>query len=284
MRRLFALLVLLALVGIALYYWKYRPAGESPQQALGSVGDKIRGAKTTAEIKAALELNRNLKPYAIGVDVADDGTVTLKGELPREDFKTEAERVTVAVPGVRSVRNEIVIDPALPPPAEGGRTLGENFDDKALEAKVKLAFSLNKSLDGTDLSVRAYRRDVTVGGVVDTPEQHQLALKVAADTADVVKVSDEIQLRGQPAAAPAAARSPTAAPGDRARSGDRARAVKQALAANPSLAAYDIQVREEGGRLILRGRVKTTAEKDLAGLLARDAAGAQVDNALEVRL
>jgi osmotically-inducible protein OsmY len=278
MRRLFALLVLLSLVGIALYYWKYRPAGESPREALGSVGDKIRGAKTTAEIKAALELNRNLKPYAIGVDVADDGTVTLKGEVPREDFKAEAERVAVAVPGVRSVRNEIVMDPALPPPAEGGRTLGENFDDKALEAKVKLAFSLNKSLDGTDLSVRAYRREVTVGGVVDTPEQHQLALKVAADTADVVKVSDEIQLRGQPAAPPAAATSPSAAPGD------RARAVKRALAANPSLAAYDIQVREEGGRLILRGRVKTTAEKDLAGLLARDAAGAQVDNALEVRL
>jgi osmotically-inducible protein OsmY len=277
MRRLFALLVLIALVGVALYYWKYRPAGESPQEALGSLGDKIRGAKTTGEIKAALELNRNLKPYAIEVDVADDGTVTLKGGVPREDFKAEAERVTVAVPGVRSVRNEIVVDSALPPPAEEGRTLGENFDDKALEAKVKLAFSLNKSLEGTDLSVRAYRREVTVGGVVDTPEQHQLALKVAADTADVIKVNDEIQLRGQAGALPAAATSPAA-------SGNRARAVKQALAANPSLSAYDIQVREEGGRLILRGRVKTTAEKDLAGVLARDAAGAQVDNALEVRL
>jgi osmotically-inducible protein OsmY len=276
MKRLFALLVLVALVGVALYYWKYRPAGESPQEALGSVGDKIRGAKTTGEIKAALELNRNLKPYSIEVDVADDGTVSLRGQVPREDFKAEAERVTAAVPGVRSVRNEIVIDPALPPPAEG-RTLGENLDDKALEAKVKLAFSLNKALAGTDLAVRAYRREVTVGGVVDTPEQHQIALKVAADTADVIKVSDEIQLRGQTAPT-AAATSPAAAPGD------RARAVKQALAANPNLAAYDIQVREEGGRLILRGRVKTTAEKDLAGLLARDAAGAQVDNALEVRL
>lgn len=276
MRRLIALVVLVVLVGAALYYWKYRPAGQSPQVALESVGDKIRGAKTTGEIKAALELNRNLKPYAIDVDVAEDGSVTLKGQVPREDFKAEAERVTASVPGVRSVRNEIAIDPALPPPAEGGRTLGENFDDKALEAKVKLAFSLNKSLDGTELTVRAYRREVTVGGVVDSPEQHGLALKVAGDTADVIRVSDEIQLRGQTAAPPRSAASPA--------TGDRARAVKQALAANPSLAAYDIQVREEGGRLIISGRVKTTAEKDLAGLLARDAAGAQVDNALEVRL
>lgn len=268
MRRLLALIVLLALAGAAVYYWKYRPAGQSPEQALGAVGDKIRGARTSGEVRAALELNRNLKAYPIDVDVAADGSVALKGRVPREDFKAEAERVAAGVPGVRTVRNEIEIDPALPPPAEGGRTLGENFDDKALEAKVKLAFSLNKALDGTRISVRAYRREVTLGGEVETPEQHQLALKVAADTADVIKVNDEIGLRGGPPVAAA----------------DRARVVKAALAANPSLATYDIQVREEGGRVILSGRVKTVAEKELAGLLARDAAGAQVENALEVRL
>src|SRR5438093_3324697 len=278
MRRLFAFLVLVVLVGVGLYYLKYRPTGTSPRQALASVGERLCGAKTTGEVKAALELNRNLKPYPIDVDTTGDGVVALKGEVAREDFKAEAERVAAAVPGVRQVRNEIRIDPALPPPAEGGRTLGENFDDKALEAKVKLAFSLNKGLEGTELSVRAYRREVTVGGAVDTPEQHQLALKLASETSDVIKVNDEIRLRGQ-SAAPIAAASPAvpaAAPGD------RAKAAKRALAANPNLAAYDIQVREEAGRLVLSGRVKTAAEKDLAGVVARDATGVPVDNALEV--
>jgi len=279
MRRLLALLVLLVLAGAAVYYWKYRPAGATPQQALGAVGEKLRGAKTSAEIKAALELNRNLKPYPIDVDVSGDGVVALKGEVPREDFRAEAHRVAAAVPGVRDVRNEIRINPALPPPADGGRTLGENLDDKALEAKVKLAFSLNKGLDGTHLSVRAYRREVTVGGTVDTPEQQQLALKLAADTTDVIKVNDEVRLRGQAAAA-----SSPAAPAPAAAPGDRAQAAKRALTANPSLAPYDIQVREEGGRLVLSGRVRTAAEKDLAGLVARDATGAQVDNSLEVKL
>jgi hyperosmotically inducible periplasmic protein len=280
MRRLFTLVVLLVLVGAGLYYWKYRPTGTSPQQAFGSVGEKLRGAKTTAEIKAALELNRNLKPYTIHVDATGDGIVALQGEVPREDFKAEAGRVVAAVPGVREVRNEIRIDPALSPPAEGGRTLGENFDDKALEAKVKLAFSLNKGLDGTHLSVRAYRRDVTLGGTVETPEQHQLALKVAGETSDVMKVNDEIRLRGQGAGpvAVASPATPAAAPGD------QAKAAKRALAATPSLARYDIQVREEGGHLVLSGRVKTAAEKDLAGLVARDATGAPIDNTLEVRL
>ena len=282
MRRLFTLLVLLVLVGAGLYYWKYRPTGTSPQQAFGSVGEKLRGAKTTAEIKAALELNRNLKPYPIHVDATGDGVVALQGEVPREDFKAEAGRVVAAVPGVREVRNEIRIDPALSPPAEGGRTLGENFDDKALEAKVKLAFSLNKGLDGTHLSVRAYRREVTVEGTVETPEQHQLALKLAGETSDVMKVNDAIQLRGQ-GAGPVAAASP-AAPAPAASAGDQAKAAKSALAANPSLAAYDIEVREERGRLVLSGRVKTAAEKDLAGLVARNATGAPIDNALKIRL
>ncbi|PYQ15667.1 MAG: hypothetical protein DMF80_08185 [Acidobacteria bacterium] len=43
-------------------------------------------------------------------------------------------------------------------------------------------------------------------------------------------------------------------------------------------------MRDEGGRVVLCGQVKTAAEKDLAGALARDAAGGPVDNALEVRL
>jgi osmotically-inducible protein OsmY len=276
-RRLLLLLVFIVLGGVALYYWRSRPIGETPQQALGSLGAKLHEAKIEGEIKAALELNRHLRGYSIEVDGTGDGVVSLKGEIPREDFRAEAARVAGAVPGVREVRNEIRINPALPLPSEDGRTLGENFDDKALQAKVKLAFSLNKGLDGTDLSVRAFRREVTVGGVVDTPEQHQLALKLAADTMDVAKVADEIHLRGG-AAASASAASPGASPGDRAAT------VKRALGANPSLAPYDIQVREEGGRLVLSGRVKTAAEKDLAGVLARDASGVQIENALEVQL
>jgi osmotically-inducible protein OsmY len=58
--------------------------------------------------------------------------------------------------------------------------------------------------------------------------------------------------------------------------------VQQALRANASLSAYTINVREEGGRVVLTGRVRTAAEKDLAGLLARDAAGGTVDNSLSV--
>src|SRR5438094_458385 len=86
MRRFFALLVLLVLVGVGLYYWKYRPAGQSPQQALGSVGEKLRGARTTGEVKRALAANVSLAPYDIQVR-DEGGRVVLRGQV-----KTAAEK------------------------------------------------------------------------------------------------------------------------------------------------------------------------------------------------
>jgi len=42
-------------------------------------------------------------------------------------------------------------------------------------------------------------------------------------------------------------------------------------------------VREESGRLLLAGRVRTAAEKDLAALVARDAAGMPVNNSVTIQ-
>jgi osmotically-inducible protein OsmY len=62
-----------------------------------------------------------------------------------------------------------------------------------------------------------------------------------------------------------------------------AAAVKKAIAANPNLGSYGIEPSVRDGRLVLTGRVRTGAEKDLAGFLAREASSLPLDNALEVR-
>jgi osmotically-inducible protein OsmY len=86
-------------------------------------------------------------------------------------------------------------------------------------------------------------------------------VETARATAGVEGVTDETRVRAGGADAPA---------------------VQRALRANPSLAPYPLEVREEGGRLVLRGRVRTSAEKDLAGLLAREAAGVPIENVLQI--
>jgi hypothetical protein len=59
--------------------------------------------------------------------------------------------------------------------------------------------------------------------------------------------------------------------------------VEQALASNPHLGPFGLGVKVDGNRLVLQGRVRSEIEKELAGAVAREAAGGPVDNAVEVR-
>ena len=223
MRRLLALVVLIVLTGAAYYYWRYRPAQvrgaretlgsevKGAREMLGSVGGKLQATRTAGAVMAALELDRDLESYPIDVDAGEDGVVILRGEVPSVDVRAAAERRAAAVPDVRQVVNELRLNPEMPLAGDSGRTLGESFDDRAIEAKVKMAFSLNRELKGTDVDVRSYRRQVTLGGEVDAPAQRRLAVEIARRTVGVAGVTDQIGVRGQAAPAPTAA-SPTALP------------------------------------------------------------------------
>lgn len=270
MLRFVALVLLLALIAGGLYYWKSESgAGPLPlrPESLGQVGQKLRDTALKGSIKAALELDRNLKPFALDTGV-EDGVVTLRGALPDEGLRGRAEQVAAAVPDVRRVVNEISVDAGLRPAADATRSIGESFDDKALEVQVRLAFSLRRELKGTDIGVSAYRREVTLSGEVGSEEQRGLAVDVAGQTAGVAGVVDRIGVRGQKGGADAASRRTD---------------VERALAGNANLAPYGLEVQDADGRLVLRGSVRTGAEKDLAGALAREAAGAPVENAINIK-
>jgi len=288
--RFLALIVLVGLLLAGLYYWRQSDAGAraTATDGLGNVGDRIgqvgqsvgnrlRDTKVTGQVKAALELNRTLQPYSFTVDT-DNEVVVLRGEVPTEELRLTAERVAASVPDVKQVRNEIRTGGNPTPEGAGSRSVGESFDDRALEAKVNTAFSLNRDMKGSDIKVSAFKREVTLTGTVTGEPQRQAALALARDTAGVTGVRD--QIAGSPGASGSAAAAAT--PGAESLS-ERARAAHAALAANQSLARYGLTVREERGRLLLAGRVRTAAEKDLAALLARDAAGIPVENSVTIR-
>ena len=294
-KRLFGIVLLVAIVAAVYYVWKVRPAegpalgpsaressgdarglGDQARDELGAVGQKIEDAKITASVKTALSLNRNLHPYSIGV-ATGDGIVTLRGRVDGEGLRSRAEAVAAGVPDVVRVLNQIQATPgAAPAPAEE-RTLGESLDDHTLQMQVKLAFSLDRALKGSDIKVDVNRREVTLSGEVLTPAQRVRALEIARDTSSVGSVVDRIQTPGAgDASGPAEAPTATVSAG-------RAPAAQRALRSNSNLARFDLQVREEGGRLVLRGQVGTPVEKDLAGSLARESAGGPVDNLVDVR-
>jgi hyperosmotically inducible protein len=285
-RRLLSLIIVVGLVVLVLYYWKYRPSarpigstdlgevGRKVREEVGDVGQKLRDTKTTGTVKAALELNRTVQPYDIEVST-DNGVVTLRGGVPDATVSNQAERVASAVPDVRQVVNHLRVGEA-PPHTSGGadRTLGENVDDQKLEMQVRLAFSLNRELKGTDIGVKSFRRQVTLSGRVGSEAQRRIATQIAGQIPDAAGVVDQIQV-GDTAAA-------TAATGPGTDGGGRA-AAEKALAANANLARYALRVSDDGGRLVVTGTVRTSAEKDLAALVAGQAAGSPVENAVQVK-
>jgi osmotically-inducible protein OsmY len=253
------------------YYWRTQPPAERAPlrpESLGQVGQTLRDTALAGQVKAALELDRTLKSLPIEIDVAS-GVVTLEGRVGDEAQKSRAQAVAGAVPDVREVVNRLEVDPEAAAQAEPRRTLGESLDDTKLEVQLRLAFSLRRELSGTDVAVSSFRREVTLSGEVATEAQRGLAVEVAMHTDGVASVVDQIRVRGvESAPAPSAA--------------DRRASVEQALAANPNLARYLLTVETKDGLVVLKGRVRSGAERDLAGLLARDAAGGAVENAITV--
>jgi osmotically-inducible protein OsmY len=279
-------LVLVAAVGLAVYAWRSRgvsvpPPSEAPQglkaqirsfgegarESLSEVGKEIDDLKVQASVRTALSLNRSLRSSSIDV-TAETGVVTLGGRVDGEEERARAEALAAAVPGVTRVVNRIqaVAGPAPAP----GRTLGETLEDQTVETRVGLALSLDRELRSSDITVQAYRREVTLGGEVGSETLRERALQTARDTASVAGVVDRIRVRAV-----------AARPG--ASTAERAAAAQRAVNANPHLTAFNLQVREEGDRLVLRGAVHTPIEKDLAIVVAREAAGGGVDDGLVVR-
>lgn len=192
--------VLLLVLGLAVWLFVSRRGGaELPlaRRALESVESRLARARLEASVRLALRLHRDLGSLPIEVDADEAGQVVLDGEVPSADLRRAAESVASAVPDVRRVHNRLRLRAAPPgeaSPGEPRRTLGERVDDEALEAKIRLAFSLNRALQGTRLSVRSRLREVTLEGTVPRPEQKALAARIAGQAPDVRRVKDEIRV------------------------------------------------------------------------------------------
>jgi hyperosmotically inducible protein len=204
LRRLFALVVLLGVFAAAVYVWKVRP-GALRLPSLGPVERELGDVKITGSVKTALGLTRNLKPLEIRVST-EEGVVTLRGDVPTEALRHEAEAVAAAVPDVRQVVSHLHLLPGSGPVAGDSRSLGETLDDSALEVQVRLALSLRRELAGADLSARAFRHKVTLSGSVPDTARRRVAVETTKATAGVAEVVDDLRV-APPAPTPAEPRA-----------------------------------------------------------------------------
>lgn len=75
-----------------------------------SAGQIARDGGITASVKTKLIANKHVDALDINVDTYD-GVVTLRGDVPTQIARTQAQAEAVTVAGVKSVKNEVRVIP-----------------------------------------------------------------------------------------------------------------------------------------------------------------------------
>lgn len=210
-------------------------------------------------VMAELEWEPRVNAAHIGV-AARNGVVTLSGFVESYAEKLTAEEAARRVHGVQAIAEEIAV--RLP-------SAHKRSDDEIAERALRI---LNWDIEVPDrrIQVKVEKGVVTLTGDVDRQFQRDAAQQDVRKLSGVVLVRNEITLK--PKGGPAV--DPTLLHGQ----------IENAFRRNAELEASHIDIAVAGGKVTLRGRVKTRWERDTAENSAWAAPGVtQVNNQLLVQ-
>jgi len=207
-----------------------------------------------ADVLAELKYEPRVQPNEIGVAVKD-GIVTLTGRVDSYLKKWEAEEAAHRVRGVKAVANEIEV--RLPTSSE--RT------DADLAAAAVRALEWDALINIDKLDVTVSKGWVTLKGSVDWQFQKHDAERVVRRLTGVTGVSNLLTVK------------------PRVNPSDLKQRIEKALMRSAETDAQNITVDVDGNKVILKGTVRSWAERQEAERAAFAAPGVlSVDNRITI--
>jgi osmotically-inducible protein OsmY len=205
-----------------------------------------------ADVMAEFRWDPSVPATEIGVAVKD-GVVSLTGTVDSYMKKWRAEEVAHRVTGVIAVANEIQV-----------RSIGERTDSDIAAAAVH-ALSWNSTIPEGKVHVTVDKGWITLKGDVEWQYQRQEAERAVRRLFGVRGVSNLITVK--PGATPS----------------DLKKKIENALVRNAQIDAERITVEVQGSKAILRGKVRSWAERQEAERVAWLAPGiTSVDNQISL--
>lgn len=253
---LIVLLLVVLVVGGALFY--RRTSGTSLWETLRSVKDTSQDAATTSKVKTALLLSKHVSAFDIKATTSRD-EVTLTGEVPTEETRRLAGAIAQDTSGVAQVRNNLTVNPGAGRNSDMAN-LGERVADLEIKTIVIDQLAQNPELKDKGLTVQVTKRIVTLDGTVDSPAQKRAAEQIAIQVPGVQGLAGQIIMTNTQT-------SPESA------DDKLARRVEFELYSTRAVSLKNVQIRSQGGTVILTGAVTSRAEKLLAERVTQSVEG-----------
>ncbi|MEO6005133.1 MAG: BON domain-containing protein [Opitutus sp.] len=213
-------------------------------------------AKSSYNYKTVLEDNVKVK--------AHDGVVTLSGTVQDKDDKALAVDTVENLPGVVSVKNEIVVKSTYPEHSDGWM---------ALKIRSRLLVKGNVSATSTKVAVKD--GVATLTGTADTMAQKELTTAYAKDIDGIKSVKNDIVVNDKAAGTTV---------GEKIDDASITTQVKYALVSHKSTSALKTKVVTTDGVVRVTGDAGSAAEKALVTKLATDVRGTKsVTNDMTVK-